>query len=147
MSSARLPSVQRITYPFDRLYCTTVIGDQVDHSPRYGAAVIAFDGLGHWWVEAISVHSRHFGRPDLELQKGCQLWLAIAVALETTRGDDVAGAINTALEAGAHMALFDEHLPSEPVRRGTPPHVGRLLRRVGAAIAGAASSLVEGARA
>lgn len=140
-------SVQRTTYPFERLHCTTVTGDLIDHSPRYGAAVIAFDGLGHWWVEAISVHSRYYGRPDLELEQGGQLWLAITVALETSQGEDVAEAINGALEAGAHMALFDEHLPSEPVRRGTPPHVGRLLRRVGAALAGAANALVEGARA
>ena len=139
LPSRAFPSSGRLTFSFERLYCTIVKGGEADYRPVYGFAEIAFDGRGNWWPETITCHDRRFGRPDFVVDYASPFWREIAERLAGDRAEEIEAAITIALgPQGKHMALFGEHLPPETVRRPAPPHVPAGFRRVPSTIAGAA---------
>jgi hypothetical protein len=128
----RTPIAGHVSFAIERLYCTIVTNDEADYRPVYGRAILAFDGLGAWWIEHLVVHSRMFGRADIRVAPDSDLGREVAARLLADRGDEVADAINDALgPRGEHMRIFGEALH---VRRIRPPHVSVSLR-------GAVSSL------
>ncbi|WP_131194048.1 hypothetical protein [Lichenihabitans psoromatis] len=122
----RYPSSGRLTFPFEALYVTLSEGGTASHRPVYGQAVITYDGRGSWWPDAITLYARDFAdrHTTYKLIHGTKVWLEVVRRLETSRHDEIAEAINTALARdGMHMVLFGEHLPPETLRRSPPPYV------------------------